>query len=340
MLGLDLLIPRTSALLSCRNSWISPGKQWNFSWKSASTAPCSWRRTQTLTSDSHGLQTKHKATLEDLISLFNLWFQILYLLQELIVLLHQLIVAFGLGLFKLQTQKEVNTRVALRQKQPFTFLCSPVLCSEQLHWHMIYWSQSSPWEKQICELSLYLLLKGKMSNQCIILFSQMFLFGLCLVDLLRSPPIHLPLQLFFLSATRGQFQTILIHLYQCIIFYSKKHHDNRFILCISARDLNWASSVNASAYLSQMSLSFFIWILWLSSARLFRRSVSCRKPKKWIFICLHIATSHSSSTEVKLPAEVSHASKRNSRQLKGRFGGNNEEFDAAFDFYHFDVFSL
>lgn len=163
----------------------------------------------------------------------------------------------------------------------------------------------------------------------------MFLFGLCLVDLFRSPPIHLPLQLFFLSATRqGQFPTLLIHLYQWITFSTKKHQDNRIILCLSARDLNWASSVNVSAYLSQMSLSFFIWILWLSSARLFRRSVSCRKPKKWIFICLHITTSHS-STEVK-----SHASKRNSPQLKGRFGRNNEEFDAPLDFYHFDVFSL
>lgn len=184
-------------------------------------------------------------------------------------------------------------------------------------------------------VKLCLLLRGKMTNQCIILFSQMFLFGLCLVDLFRSPPIHLPLQLFFLSATKqGQFQTILIHLYQWIIFSSNKHHGYRIILCLSARDLNWASSVNASAYLSQMSLSFFIWILWLSSARLFRRSVSCRKPKMWIFICLHIATLHI-STEVK-----SHVSKWNSRQLKWRFGVNNEEFDAPLDFYHFDVFSL
>lgn len=39
----DLLWPRTSVFLSCRKSSISPGKHWNFSWKSASTAPCSWR---------------------------------------------------------------------------------------------------------------------------------------------------------------------------------------------------------------------------------------------------------------------------------------------------------
>ena len=32
-------------------------------------------------------------------------------------------------------------------------------------------------------------------------------------------------------------------------------------------------------YLSQMSLSFFIWVLWLSSARLVSRSVSCRNKQ-------------------------------------------------------------
>lgn len=45
-----------------------------------------------------------------LINIFNLRFQILDLLQKLVVLLHQLIVAFCLGLFKLQTQ-EVNAHV-------------------------------------------------------------------------------------------------------------------------------------------------------------------------------------------------------------------------------------
>lgn len=53
-------------------------------------------------------------------------------------------------------------------------------------------------------------------------------------------------------------------------------------------------------------------MLWLSSARLFRRSVSCRKPKS---VTLH------SSTEVKLTAEI-----------KGWFVANlffnNEEFEA------------
>lgn len=34
----------------------------------------------------------------------------------------------------------------------------------------------------------------------ILLLCQMFLFGLRLVDLLRSPSIHLPLQLFLLPA--------------------------------------------------------------------------------------------------------------------------------------------
>lgn len=38
----------------------------------------------------------------------------------------------------------------------------------------------------------------------IVLFGQMLLFGLRLVDLLRSPSIHLPLQLFFLPAAEGE----------------------------------------------------------------------------------------------------------------------------------------
>lgn len=242
MLGLDLLLPRTSALLSCRNSWISPGKQWNFSWKSASTAPCSWRRSQTLTSDNHGLQTKHKATLEDLISLFNLWFQILYLLQELIVLLHQLIVAFGLGLFKLQTQKEVNTRVALRQKQPFKFLCSPVLCSGQLHWHMIYWSQSSPWEKQICWVNLEFVFVAEGEDDKPMhhtLQPDVSLWSLLGWSSPFSSDPSASLALFFLCNKRT-ISNLLNSLVSMNYIVFKKHHDNRIILCLSAWDLNWA----------------------------------------------------------------------------------------------------
>lgn len=41
--GRDLLWPLLSSFLSCRKSRISPGKRWNFSWNSASTAACSWR---------------------------------------------------------------------------------------------------------------------------------------------------------------------------------------------------------------------------------------------------------------------------------------------------------
>lgn len=40
----------------------------------------------------------------------------------------------------------------------------------------------------------------------IVLFCQMFLFGLRLVDLLRSPSIHLPLQLLFLPVAAGKQQ--------------------------------------------------------------------------------------------------------------------------------------
>lgn len=49
-----------------------------------------------------------------------------------------------------------------------------------------------------------MLLVEQITNQGIVLLSQMFLFGLCLVDFLCSPSIHLPLQLFFLSDKRGQ----------------------------------------------------------------------------------------------------------------------------------------
>lgn len=44
-----------------------------------------------------------------MINIFHLWFQVLYLLQELIVLFYQLIVALRLGLLKLQGQK--NTQI-------------------------------------------------------------------------------------------------------------------------------------------------------------------------------------------------------------------------------------
>lgn len=67
--------------------------------------------------------TNHEATLGDLDvdqHFHNLWFQVLDLLQKLVVLLHQLIVAFCLGLFELQTQKEANTRVASKHHPAHT----------------------------------------------------------------------------------------------------------------------------------------------------------------------------------------------------------------------------
>lgn len=43
----------------------------------------------------------------------------------------------------------------------------------------------------------------------------------------------------------------------------------------------WDFSHRFLSHLSQMSLSFFIWVLWLSSARLVSRSVSWREQRHW-----------------------------------------------------------
>lgn len=65
------------------------------------------------------------------------------------------------------------------------------------------WKKSSWMDQCFAQMKEIHQGEGQCVCQCIVLFSQVFLFGLRLVDLLCSPSIHLPLQLLFLSKAAG-----------------------------------------------------------------------------------------------------------------------------------------